>query len=134
MRRVLDVAGVQPQDIDYISAHATSTPLGDITEVRSIKAAFGAHAYDLKVNAPKSMLGHTCWSAPVVETVAAILQMNHGTLHSSVNVDVLDPEIDLDVCAEGPVQHRVALMMKNAFGFGGINCVSLLRNVGGVQR
>ena len=64
----------------------------------SIKEVFGRHAYRLKINAPKSMLGHTCWAAPVVELIAAILQMRKGVLHPSINIDELDPEIDLDVC------------------------------------
>jgi 3-oxoacyl-(acyl-carrier-protein) synthase len=127
MTRVLEQANVAPEEIDFVCAHATSTPLGDLTEIRSIKSVFGKHAYKLKVNAPKSMLGHTCWSAPTVETVAAILQMQHGMLHPSINVDNLDPEVDLDVCANKPVKHEVRTLLKNAFGFGGINCCALLR-------
>jgi 3-oxoacyl-(acyl-carrier-protein) synthase len=129
MQHLLEVCRIQPQQVDFVSAHATSTPLGDLTEIRSIKRVFGDHAKQLKINAPKSMLGHTCWAAPVVETVAAILQMKAGRLHQSVNIDNLDPEVDLDVCRDGPVDHTVRCMMKNSFGFGGINCVSLLRNV-----
>ena len=128
MARVLHQCHLAPEEIDYISAHATSTPLGDLTEIRSIKHAFGAHAYRLKVNATKSMLGHTCWAAPVVEIIAGILQMNAGRLHPSINVDHVDPEIDLDVCATGgPIEYPVRTMMKNSFGFGGINSVSVLR-------
>jgi 3-oxoacyl-(acyl-carrier-protein) synthase len=127
MTRVLDHAGVAPEEIDFVCAHATSTPLGDLTEIRSIKKVFGKHAYRLKVNAPKSMLGHTCWSAPTVEAVAGILQMNRGTLHPSINIDHLDPEIDLDVCANKAVKHPVRTFLKNAFGFGGINCCALFR-------
>jgi len=129
MTRLLAECGVKPEEVDYINAHATSTPLGDLTELRSIKQVFGDHAYRLKINAAKSMLGHTCWAAPAVETVAAVLQMRAGRLHQSINIDDLDPEVDLDVCREGPVQHRVRTLMKNSFGFGGINCVSLLRSV-----
>jgi 3-oxoacyl-(acyl-carrier-protein) synthase len=129
MTRLLAECGVRPEEVDYINAHATSTPLGDLTELRSIKQVFGDHAYRLKLNAPKSMLGHTCWAAPVVETVAAVLQMRAGRLHQSINIDDLDPEVDLDVCRDGPVTHRVRTLMKNSFGFGGINCVSLLRSV-----
>jgi 3-oxoacyl-(acyl-carrier-protein) synthase len=125
MRRALEQARLRPEQIDFISAHATSTPLGDLTEIRSIKEVFGPHAYRLKVNAPKSLLGHTCWSAPVVEAVAAILQMNAGTLHPSINIDDLDPEVDLDVCRGEAVAHPVRYFMKNAFGFGGINAVSV---------
>lgn len=127
MKRLLDKCGIEPNQIDYINAHATSTPLGDLTEIRSIKRVFGDHAYRLKLNATKSMLGHTCWAAPVVESVAAILQMQAGRLHPSINVDELDPEVDLDICRDRIVSHPVRICMKNSFGFGGINCVSLLR-------
>ena len=127
MQAVLESAGVAPEQIDLVSAHATSTPLGDITEVRSIKKVFGPHAYKLKVNAPKSMLGHTCWAAPTVEGVAAILQMNAGRLHPSINVETLDPEVDLDICRGAAVDANINYVMKNAFGFGGINCVSLFK-------
>lgn len=129
MARLVADCGLRPADIDFISAHATSTPLGDRTEIRSIKNVFGEHAYRLKLNAPKSMLGHTCWAAPIVESVAAILQMRAGELHPSINVFERDPEIDLDVCdAPGPVAHESRYCLKNSFGFGGINCVSILRN------
>jgi len=101
--------------------------LGDITEIRSIKKVFGEHARRLKINATKSMLGHTCWAAPVVETIAAVLQMNAGWLHPSINIEELDPEADLDVCAGSAVKHEARYLMKNSFGFGGINCVSILK-------
>jgi 3-oxoacyl-(acyl-carrier-protein) synthase len=125
MRRALEQARLRPDQIDFVSAHATSTVLGDLTEIRSIKEVFGGHASELKVNAPKSMLGHTCWSAAVVEAIAAILQMNAGTLHPSINIEELDPEVDLDVCRGAPVKHPVRYFMKNSFGFGGINAVSV---------
>jgi 3-oxoacyl-(acyl-carrier-protein) synthase len=126
MKRLLDKCRMDPGQIDYINAHATSTPLGDITEIRSIKQVFGGHAHRLKINATKSMLGHTCWAAPAVETVAAVLQMNAGKLHPSINVDELDPEVDLDICRGRVVEHEVRYLMKNSFGFGGINSVSIL--------
>jgi 3-oxoacyl-[acyl-carrier-protein] synthase I len=128
MQTVLARSGVDAEQIDFVSAHATSTHLGDLTELRSIKRVFGNHAYRLKVNAAKSMLGHTCWAAPIVETVAAVLQMRAGRLHPSINIDELDPEVDVDVCRDGPVAWPVRYLMKNSFGFGGINCVSILRS------
>jgi 3-oxoacyl-(acyl-carrier-protein) synthase len=131
MRNALRECGVAPQDVDFISAHATSTPQGDLAEIQAIKAVFGDHAYRLKLNAPKSMLGHCCWSSAAVETIAAILQMQRGVLHPSINIDALDAGIDLDVCAAGPVQHEVNVFMKNAFGFGGINAVGLFRRADG---
>ena len=127
MSKLLRQCGLRPEQVDYVSAHATSTPLGDLTEIRSIKRVFGDHAKKLRINATKSMLGHTCWAAPCVESVAAILQMNAGVLHPSINVDELDPEIDLDICRGKAVEQRVNVLMKNSFGFGGINCVSLLK-------
>ncbi len=129
MRRVLQRCSVQPEEVDFVAAHATSTPLGDVTEIQSIREVFGRHAYDLRVNAIKSMIGHTCWAAPIVETVAAIEQLNAGCFHPSINIDNLDPEIDLDVCRHGAVEHPTRIIMKNSFGFGGINCVSLLRRL-----
>ncbi|MCC7055643.1 MAG: beta-ketoacyl-[acyl-carrier-protein] synthase family protein [Gemmatimonadaceae bacterium] len=127
MRDVLHQAGVHPAEVGYINAHATSTPLGDLTELRSIKRVFGAHARSLHINAPKSMLGHTCWAAPTVETVAAILQLRSRRLHRSINIDTLDPEVDLDVCRDGNVAVDTPLCLKNSFGFGGINSVALWR-------
>ncbi len=127
MSTLLERCGLRPEQIDYVNAHATSTPLGDITEARSLRRVFGAHAEKIKVNATKSMLGHCCWSAPVVEMVASVLQMQAGRLHPSINVHNQDPEIDLDVCADGPVDCEVDYLMKNAFGFGGINAVTILR-------
>lgn len=129
MRRALQTSRLEPSDVDYISAHATSTPLGDLTELTSIKTVFGDHAPRLKVNAPKSLLGHTCWAAPTVETVAGLLQMQAGQLHPSINIDELDPAVDLDVCHTGAATHQIEVMMKNSFGFGGINCVAVFRRL-----
>jgi 3-oxoacyl-(acyl-carrier-protein) synthase len=127
MRRVLKNSDVRPEEIDYVNAHATSTPLGDLTEIESIKNVFGDHAKRLKINAPKSMLGHTCWSAPAVETVAGILQMQRNRLHPSVNIENMDPAVDLDVCANEPRELEIKTFLKNSFGFGGINCCAIYR-------
>jgi 3-oxoacyl-(acyl-carrier-protein) synthase len=124
MRKVLQQARLAPEQIDYVSAHATSTPLGDLVEARSIKAVFGARP-GLKVNAPKSMLGHCCWSAPTVETISAVLQMGAGRLHPSINIDDLEGEVDFDVCRDVARPHEVRHFVKNAFGFGGINSVGI---------
>jgi 3-oxoacyl-(acyl-carrier-protein) synthase len=132
MKRLLQQTGVSPEHVDYINMHATSTPLGDLTESRSIKNVFGDHATNLKVNATKSLLGHTCWAAATVETVASILQMNAGQLHPSKNIDEMDPDIGLDVCrGDTAVPHEINCFMKTSFGFGGINCVSLFKKYEG---
>jgi 3-oxoacyl-(acyl-carrier-protein) synthase len=113
--------------VDYANCHATGTPGGDVQEILAIKQVFGDHAYRMKLNAPKSMLGHTCWASPLVETIGGLLQMKHGRLHPTTNIDRIDPEVDLDVCASGPVDHKITYMLKNSFGFGGLNCCSLIR-------
>ncbi len=125
--RLLKSCEIRPEQIDFVCAHATSTPLGDLSEINALKSVFGDHAYKLKINAPKSMLGHTCWSAPAVETVAAMLQMQGRKLHPSINVFNIDPEIDLDVCANEAVDHEIDIMLKNSFGFGGLNCCALFK-------
>lgn len=128
--QLLDQCGVTPAEVDYVNAHATSTPVGDLIEIRTLKKAFGAQATRLKINSTKSMIGHTCWSSAIVEMIAVLLQMRSGWLHPTINVDQLDPEIDLDVCANKAVEFRPRIVLKNAFGFGGINSAALLRAVG----
>ncbi len=127
IRELLQSTGTDPSEVDFASCHATGTPGGDLEEIRAIKEAFGPHAYRMKLNAAKSMLGHTCWASPIVETIAGLLQMKHGRLHPTINIDRLDPEVDLDVCAQGPVDHQIHCMLKNSFGFGGINACSLIK-------
>lgn len=126
MRSVLEGCAIAPEQVDYISAHATSTPLGDLAEAQAIQQVFGKGGR-VKCNAPKSLLGHACWSSAVVEIVLAIEQMRAGRLHPSINVGSLDPAIELDVCQYGPVNHEIGVFMKNAFGFGGLNAISLFR-------
>lgn len=125
--RLLSECQVAPEEVDYVNAHATSTPLGDLAEIRALRRVFGRHAPRLRINATKSMLGHTCWASAIVETVAVALQMRAGRLHPTINIQSLDPEIDLDVGAAGAVDHAPRIALKNAFGFGGINCISLLQ-------
>ncbi|MFC1607180.1 beta-ketoacyl-[acyl-carrier-protein] synthase family protein [Candidatus Latescibacterota bacterium] len=128
MRRVLSKAGITASDVDYINAHATSTPMGDRIEIQSIKNVMGDHAKNVKVNATKSMVGHTGWTAHTVELIASILQMQNSTLHPSINIDNQDPEIDVDVCANKAVEdYPINYLMKNSFGFGGINCCTVLK-------
>jgi 3-oxoacyl-(acyl-carrier-protein) synthase len=127
LKRLFRAAGVAPEEVQFVCAHATSTPQGDLSEIGAIRDAFGAHAERLRINAPKSMLGHTCWAAPATETVAAVLQATRGRLHPSVNIDELDPAVELDVCAGEAVTADVDVFIKNSFGFGGINCCSAFR-------
>jgi 3-oxoacyl-(acyl-carrier-protein) synthase len=127
MSDLLAATGIRPEQVDYVNCHATGTPVGDIEEIDAIKTAFGNHAYALKLNAPKSMLGHVCWSAPIVETIGGILQMQRGELHPTINIDTVDPAVDLDICANVKQTYEVNIMLKNSFGFGGLNSSSLIR-------
>lgn len=129
IKRVLEKANLKREQIDYINAHATSTPLGDRIELQSIKNVFGDHVKKLKINAPKSMLGHTGWTCHTVELIGSILQMNNSTLHPSINIDEIDPECEgLDVCANKKVEnYEINYFLKNSFGFGGINCCSVVK-------
>jgi len=127
MELALREAGVDRSEIDYISAHATSTQLGDIAEARAIRRVFGDHTGDIKINALKSMLGHQLSASALVEIVASVLQMRAGVLYPTINIDTLDPEIDLDVCANHGIEYRTGCLMKNAFGFGGVNTACILK-------
>ncbi len=127
MELALQEAGIDGNAIDYISAHATSTQLGDLAEARAIRRVFGGHTDRLKVNALKSMLGHQLSASALVELVASVLQMQSGFLYPTINCDRLDPEIVLDVCPNLGIEHRTTCLMKNAFGFGGINTSCILR-------
>ena len=128
IKRALKKANLSPEQIDYVNAHATSTLLGDKTEIQSIKNVFGDHAKKLKINATKSMTGHTGWTAHSVELIAAILQMQNSCLHPSINIEQIDPEIDLDVCANKKVEeYEINHILKNSFGFGGLNCCSIIK-------
>ncbi len=126
MKDLLSMTGVEPHEVDYVNCHATGTPSGDLQEVLAIQDTFGEHAGNLRINAPKSMLGHTCWGSPLVETIGGLLQMRHGRLHPTINIDKLDPEIKLNVITEVE-DYQISMMLKNSFGFGGINCCSLIK-------
>lgn len=126
MKEVLQSCEIAPEEIDYINGHFTSTPLGDLAEISAIKSVFGDHAYRLKANATKSMIGHTMGASAMVELIGAVLQMRAGQLHQTINIDELDAAVDLDVCAAGPVDYEVRTLMKNAFGFGGLNASAIV--------
>ncbi len=131
MEQALAEAGIDKTAIGYVAAHATSTSLGDLAEARAIARVFGNHAPSLHVNALKSMLGHLMASSVLVETVAAVLQLRSGWLYPSINIDRLDPDIGLAICANRAAPCRVDALMKNAFGFGGVNTACVLARCDG---
>lgn len=117
----LEDARVNPEQVQYINAHATSTPIGDVVEVRAIKKVFGEHAYKIPVNATKSMTGHPLTGAGLVELVAVIEQMRNHVLHPTINLEEPDPECDLDFVPNQARDYQFDIAVSNGFGFGGLN-------------
>ena len=117
----LEDAGVAPAEVDYVNAHATSTPLGDAVEVAALKQALGRRAWEIPVNSTKSMIGHALTAASAVELVATILQMAHGEVHPTINQEEPDPELGLDFVPNRARPHEIKIALSNAFGFGGLN-------------
>jgi 3-oxoacyl-[acyl-carrier-protein] synthase II len=125
-------AGVAPDEIDYIAAHGTSTPLNDGTETRAIKAAFGEHAYRVAISSPKSMVGHMLGAAGVANALAAVGAICEGMIPPTANLENPDlPDCDLDYVPLVPRTRRVDTAMVNGFGFGGQNAVAVFRRFEG---
>ena len=114
-------AGVNPEDIDYLNAHGTSTPLGDVNETQAIKAALGDHANKVVVNSTKSMTGHLLGGAGGIESVFTVLALYHQKSPPTINIFEQDPECDLDYCANTARDLKINVALKNNFGFGGTN-------------
>lgn len=127
MRKALDDAGLQPQDVDYISAHGTSTPLNDSSETAAIKAALGEYAYETAVSSTKSMTGHIMGATGAIETVFCALAIRDQILPPTINYETPDPDCDLDYVPNKPRPARVRVCMNNAFGFGGHNAVLIIK-------
>ena len=120
-------ANVAPEEITYINAHGTSTHHNDLFETRAIKAAFGEHAYDIKVNSTKSMIGHLLGAAGAVEFIACVLQMNHGYVHQTVGLEHPDEELDLDYVQGHGVDMNFEYALTNSLAFGGHNASLLIK-------
>jgi 3-oxoacyl-[acyl-carrier-protein] synthase II len=114
-------AGVNPDQIHYLNAHGTSTPLGDINETNAIKAALGDHAYKTVVSSTKSMTGHLLGGAGGIESVFTVLALHHQKVPPTINLHNPDPECDLDYCANTARDLKIDVALKNNFGFGGTN-------------
>ena len=128
MTKAMMDAGVAPDEIDYIAAHGTSTPLNDVTETRAIKAAFGAHAHKVAISSTKSMVGHTIGAAGVINALAAIGAIREGVIPPTANYEEPDlPELDLDYVPKVARQAKVDTAIINGFGFGGQNAVAVFR-------
>ncbi len=127
MRRCLDDARVSPEEVDYINAHGTSTPLGDLAETIAMKSVFGPHASSLKISSTKSQLGHLLGASGGVELVASALTIHHNVLPPTMNLDHPGEGCDLDYIPNVAREAHVDTVMSNSFGFGGHNASLLIR-------
>ena len=129
MKAALRNAGINASDVQYLNAHGTSTPLGDLNETNAIKLAFGDHARRLVVNSTKSMTGHLLGGAGGIESVFTALALHHQVSPPTINLLNQDPECDLDYCANTARDMKIDWAVKNNFGFGGTNGTLVLRRV-----
>ena len=127
MRNALRRAGLAPDNIDYINAHGTSTPLGDEIELGAVKRLFGDHAYELSMSSTKSAIGHLLGAAGSVEAIFAILAMRDGIVPPTLNLDDPSDSCDLDLVAKQAKERRVDYALSNSFGFGGTNATLIFR-------
>src|SRR5690606_35193035 len=131
MIEALKDANLQPEDIDYINVHGTSTPLGDIGETKAIKAVFGEHSYKLNISSTKSMTGHLLGAAGAIEAIASLLAVQHQTIPPTINHFTDDEELDnrLNFTFSEPQKRKVDVVMSNTFGFGGHNFSIIFRKI-----
>jgi 3-oxoacyl-[acyl-carrier-protein] synthase II len=122
MRVALRDAKVNPEEVQYVNAHGTSTPLGDAAETNAIKQVFGGHAHKLAVSSTKSMIGHTLGASGGIELIACVLSIRHGVVHPTINYQTPDPDCDLDYVPNTAREMKVRRAISNSFGFGGHNC------------
>jgi beta-ketoacyl-acyl-carrier-protein synthase II len=127
MRRALHKANLKPEDVDYINAHGTSTPLNDTAETMAIKTVFGTHAYKIPISSSKSMLGHMLGAAGAVEAIATLKTIQTGMVHPTINYEYPDPTCDLDYVPNQARRANVRVAMSNSFGFGGHNAIIIFK-------
>lgn len=131
MREAIRDAGIEPTDVDYINAHGTSTPLGDLAEIKAIEALFGEHAYELNISSTKSMTGHLLGGTAAIEALACVMAITRGVIPPTINVENLDPAIDprLNLTIGGAQRREVKCALSNTFGFGGHNSSIIFRKI-----
>jgi 3-oxoacyl-[acyl-carrier-protein] synthase II len=121
MQSAIDDAGIKPEEVDYINAHGTATPLNDKIETLAIKKVFGKHAHKLAVSSTKSMHGHMLGAAGGAELIATIMGIKEGIMPPTTNYEVPDPECDLDYVPNKPRKAKIKIAISNSLGFGGHN-------------
>ncbi|MDA0178031.1 beta-ketoacyl-ACP synthase II [Mesoflavibacter profundi] len=131
MKNCLENAGLKPEDVDHINTHGTSTPLGDVAELKAIKAVFGDHAKNININSTKSMTGHLLGAAGAIEAIASIMAMENGIVPPTINHTTVDENIDpeLNLTLNTPQKRDIKVAMSNTFGFGGHNACVLFKKL-----
>ncbi|ARN72346.1 3-oxoacyl-[acyl-carrier-protein] synthase [Nonlabens tegetincola] len=131
MKNTLQNAGINPEDVDHINTHGTSTPLGDVAELKAIKAVFGDHAPNISINSTKSMTGHLLGAAGAVESIASVMAIQEGIVPPTINHTTVDENIDpsLKLVLNQPEKREVKVALSNTFGFGGHNCCIAFRKI-----
>ncbi|TCP28194.1 3-oxoacyl-[acyl-carrier-protein] synthase II [Tenacibaculum skagerrakense] len=131
MKNCLENAGIKPEEVDHINTHGTSTPLGDVAELKAISEVFGDHAKNININSTKSMTGHLLGAAGAIEAVASILAMKHGIVPPTINHSTKDENInpDLNLTLNKPQKRDIKVAMSNTFGFGGHNACIAFRKL-----
>lgn len=127
MQQTIDLSGVAKEEVGYVNAHGTSTPLGDVAETEAIKKVFGKHAYDMAVSSTKSMTGHLLGAAGGLESIFCIKALMHGTLPPTINIFNQDPNCDLNYVANKSQKKDIKYALNNSFGFGGTNSSTLFK-------
>jgi len=127
MRRALRDAGISPEEVDYINAHGTSTPVGDVAEAQAINALFGEHAKKVAVSSTKSMTGHLLGAAGALESCVCVKTITEGIIPPTINLDNQDPECRIDCVPNTAREAKISVALNNSFGFGGQNCVLVFR-------
>ena len=131
MKNCLENAGLKPEDVDHINTHGTSTPLGDVAELKAISEVFGSHAKNININSTKSMTGHLLGAAGAIESIASILAIEYGVVPPTINHTVVDENIDseLNLTLNKAQKREVKVAMSNTFGFGGHNACVLFKKI-----
>lgn len=127
MQQALEMAQIRPEDIDYINAHGTSTPAGDVAETNAIKKVFGSHAYNLHVSSTKSMTGHLLGAAGGIESVVCVKSLVEGQIAPTINLENQDEQCDLNYVANSMIKKDIRYALNNSFGFGGTNSTTIFK-------
>lgn len=131
MQRALKSSGIAPERVDYINAHGTATPVGDVAETRAIRSVFGGHAEKLAVSSTKSMLGHALGGSAAIEAGIGVFALRDGVMPPTINLTEPDPDCDLDYVSEGARKKALDVVISNSFGFGGANTTLVLKRFEG---